>query len=160
MNKYIGKVKLTKKQVYALAPTKKHWSEKKEFYIKLIKNFGYTILPEQLEYFLEVIVPNEKARFDKEEKEKQKQFFIDSQSGKIKSHLTPTDIKGDFSIVTEPVIGNKYHISWAFSAAVFVLKEIKNGICYLDNPKYKRKTLLTCKLSELRNLRSSKPIKF
>lgn len=138
---------LTQKQIYQLTEGKKHWSEKKQHLIKLAKNFGITIsTDEELKYLIETHCTNEERKI-------KKQFFIDSQTGKRKTHLTPTDVKGDFTKITHPVIGVKYHISWAFSGAVFKLVKVEGDICYLDNPKYKRKQLLTCKVSELRGLR-------
>ena len=139
-------VKLSQKQIWQLTDGKKHWSTKEQYLIKLIKNFGYVVTPEQLGYFIEFVVPKEQARI-------KKQFFIDSQTGKRKTYLTPTDVKGDFTKITNPVIGVKYHISWAFSGAVFKLVKVEGDTCYLDNPKYKRETLLKCKVSELRGLR-------
>ena len=137
---------LTQNQIFKLT-TGKHWSEKKRHLIKLAKNFGIVIeTDEQLKYLIEVHCPNEEERI-------KKQFFIDSQTGKRKTHLTPTDVKGDFIKINRPVIGVKYHISWAFSGAVFKLVKIEGDICYLDNPRHKRKQLLTCKISELRGLR-------
>jgi hypothetical protein len=137
---------LTQKQIHKLTGGK-HWREKKQHLIKLAKNFGIIIEnDEQLEYLIEVHCPKEAARI-------KKQFFIDSQTGKRKNYLTPVDIKGDFIKVNKPVIGSKYHISWAFSGAVFKLIKIENGICFLDNPKNKRKQLLTCEISQLRELR-------
>lgn len=139
-------VKLSQNQILALTGGK-HWSEKKQHLIKLAKNFGITISnDEELKYLIEVHCPNEEKRI-------KKQFFIDSQTGKRKTNLTPTDIIGDFLKINRPVIGVKYHISWAFSGAVFVLKKVEGDICYLDNPRNKRKQLLTCKVSELRGLR-------
>jgi len=138
---------LTQKQILQLTEGKKHWSEKKQHLIKLAKNFGIAITNnEELKYLIEVHCLNEGKRI-------KKQFFIDSQTGKLKTHLTPTDVKGDFTKITHPVIGVKYHISWAFSGAVFKLVKVEGDTCYLDNPKYKRKQLLTCKISELRGLR-------
>jgi hypothetical protein len=138
---------LTQNQIFALTDDKKHWSEKKQHLIKLAKNFGILITTDdELQHLIEVHCPNETKRI-------KKQFFIDSQTGKRKTHLTPTDIKGDFTKITNPVIGVKYHISWAFSGAVFKLVKVEGDTCYLDNPKYKRKTLLKCKVSELRGLR-------
>lgn len=140
-------VKLTKNQIFTLTNGKKHWSEKKQHLLKLAKNYGIKIsTDDELQYLIEVICPRERKRIKRE-------FFMDSQSGKRKTHLTPTDVKGNFEVSTEFIIDKKYHISWAFSGAVFVLKHIKGDICYLDNPKYKRKTLITCKKSELRELR-------
>ena len=139
-------VKLTQKQIYLLSEGKKHWSTKEQYLIKLIKNFGYVVTPEQLGYFIEIVVPKEQARI-------KTQFFIDSVTGKRVNHLTPTDITGNFTIITTPAIGVKYHISWAFSGAVFKLVKVEGDTCYLDNPKYKRETLLKCKVSELRGLR-------
>lgn len=138
---------LTQNQIESLLSGKKHWSEKKQHLTKLAKNFGIIITSdEELQYLIEIHCPNEEKRI-------KLKFFLDSQSGKIKTHLTPTDIKGDFYKITRPVIGIKYHISWAFSGAVFVLKKIEDGICYLDNPIYKRKELLKCKVEDLRGLR-------
>jgi hypothetical protein len=138
---------LTQNQIFVLTDGKKHWSEKKQHLIKLAKNFGITITTDdELKYLIEVHCSNEEKRI-------KKQFFIDSQTGKLKTHLTPTDVKGDFTKITNPVIGVKYHISWAFSGAVFKLVKVEGDTCYLDNPKYKRETLLKCKVSELRGLR-------
>ena len=138
---------LTQNQIYQLTEGKKHWSEKKQHLIKLAKNFGITISSDgELKYLIEIHCVNEQKRI-------QKKFFDDSKSGKIKTHLTPTDVKGDFTKITNPVIGVKYHISWAFSGACFKLVKVDGETCYLDNPKYKRKELLTCKISELRGLR-------
>lgn len=138
---------LTQKQIVQLTDGKKHWSEKKTHLIKLAKNFGILINnDDELRYLIEFHCPNEDRRI-------RKKFFDDSQSGKIKTHLTPTDVKGNFTKITNPVIGEKYHISWAFSGAVFKLVKVVGDICYLDNPKHKRKELLTCKISELRGLR-------
>ena len=138
---------LTQNQINALKGGK-HWSEKVKHLTKLAKNFGIIISnDEELKHLIEIHVPNEEKRL------KQK-FFQDSKSGKIKTYLTPTDVKGYFPKITTPVIGVKYHISWAFSGAVFVLKKIENDTCYLDNPKHKRNQLLTCKVSELRGLAS------
>lgn len=141
-------IRLTTNQIFILTNgRKKHWSEKKDYLIGKAKNFGIKISSdEELKYLIEIHCPNEDKRI-------KKQFFIDSQTGKRKTYLTPTDVKGDFEKVTSAVVGEKYHISWAFSGAVFVLKKIEKDICYLDNPKYKRDRLLTCKLSELRQLR-------
>lgn len=141
---------LTRNQIYALTLGKRHWSDKKPFLIKTAKSFGIHIQSdEELRYLIEVHCPNEEKRI-------RKQFFIDSQTGKRKTHLTPTDVKGDFILVGKPIVGKRYHISWAFSGAVFVLKRIEGDICYLDNPRNKRTNLLTCKTSELRGLRSKK----
>ena len=63
---------------------------------------------------------------------------MESKLGIRKTNLTPTDVKGDFDAITTPVINNKYHISWAFSGAVFKLVKVEGDVCYLDNPKYKR----------------------
>lgn len=138
---------LTQKQIFALTEGKKHWSEKKQHLIKLAKNFGIIINnDEELKYLIETHCKNEERRI-------KRQFFSDSQTGKRRTHLTPTDVKGDFTKINRPIIGVKYHISWAFSGAVFKLVKVEGDTCYLDNPKYKRNQLLTCKVSELRGLR-------
>lgn len=140
-------VKLTQNQIRSLQEGKKHWSLKTKHITKLAKNFGITISTnEEICYLIEIVCPKEEARI-------KKQFFIDSQTGKRMTHLTPTDVKGNFTKIINPVIGVKYHISWAFSGAVFKLVKVEGDTCYLDNPKYKRKQLLTCKVSELRGLR-------
>jgi len=57
----------------------------------LAKNFGVKITTdEELKYLIEVHCVNERKRISR-------QFFIDSQTGKIKNHLTPTDVKGYFT---------------------------------------------------------------
>lgn len=139
---------LTKHQIFRLTDGKKHWSERKQHLIKLAKNFGIIINnDEELKHLIEVHCVNELRRLNNE-------FMRKSKEGILVNNYTLTDVKNNFLPVTEPIIGKKYHISWAYSGAVFVLKNIKNDICYLDNPKHKRKTLLTCKLSELRELRN------
>lgn len=138
---------LTQNQIHQLTLSKKHWSKRKEYLIKLAKNFGVTInTDDELGYLIDVHCPNENKRL-------RRKFFNDSQSGKIRTHLTPTDVKGDFGKVVNPVIGVKYHLSWAFSGAVFKLVKVDGDTCYMDNPKHKRKELLVCKISELRKIR-------
>lgn len=150
MDIFIKMKQLTQNQIYRLTEGKKHWSEKKDFLIKLAKNFGISITSdEELRYLIEIHCPTEEKRI-------RKQFFIDSQTGKRLNNLTPTDVKGYFTKISHPVIEVKYHISWAFSGAVFVLKKIEGTKCYLDNPKHKRKTLLVCDISELRGLNKNK----
>ena len=139
--------KLSFNQIYLLTSGKKHWSQKKKHLIALAKNFGITINnDEELKFLIEVHCPAEELRI-------KRQYFLDSQSGKIKTTLTPTDVKGDFRKVDNPRINFRYHVSWAFSGAVFVLKAVVGDTCYLDNPVNKRKQLLTCKVSELRHIR-------
>jgi hypothetical protein len=136
---------LTQNQALSLIGGK-HWSEKKNHLIRLAKDYGIMITTDdELKYLVEIHAPAQLKRI-------QQEYYNKSQTGEIKTKFTPTDVKGTFAKVTEPVIGNKYHISWAYSAAVFKLVKITNDICYLDNPKYKKKQLLTCKLSELRHL--------
>lgn len=69
--------------------------------------------------------------------------------------FTPTDIDGTFESVTDPKIGKTYHLSWAFKASVFRLVSVdKDGIYgEVDNPKYKRRSPLKIKLSDLRKTR-------
>ena len=140
-------VKLTQNQIRSLQEGKKHWSLKTKHITKLAKNFGITVsTDEEICYLIEIVCPREESRI-------KKQFFIDSQTGKRITHLTPTDVKGNFTKIINPVVGVKYHISWAFSGAVFKLVKVEGDTCYLDNPKHKRKDLLKCKVSELRGLR-------
>ena len=73
---------LTQKQIYQLTEGKKHWSDKKQYLIKLAKNFGIVInSDEELKYLIEVHCPNEDRRI-------KRQFFIDSQTGKLKTYLS------------------------------------------------------------------------
>jgi hypothetical protein len=139
--------KLSRKQINVLTEGKKHWSEKKDHLIKRAKNYGIIIQnDEELRELVEVHCPNEEKRIRRE-------YFKDSLSGKRWNNITPTDVKGTFEKVDKPVIGQRYHISWAFSGAIFVLKKIEGDLCYLDNPKYKRDKLLTCKVEQLRKSR-------
>jgi hypothetical protein len=138
--------KLTTKQINVLTLGKKHWSLKKDFLLKLIRSFNIPILNDDLEFFMEKFIPLEINRIKRE-------YFEKSKSGILRTKYTPTDVKGDFKTPEKIEIGKKYHISWAFSGAVFKLKNIEDNICYLDNPKNKRKNLLKCKISELRELR-------
>lgn len=140
-------MKLTMKQIDTLTLGKKHWSEKPKHILSLFKSwFGFPLDPEKLEWFMEELVPAAKKRL-------QREYFDKSQKGIIKTKFTPTDVNGGFSVITRPVIGCKYHISWAFKGAVFKLVKIDGDVAYLDNPKHKRKELLKCKVSELRALR-------
>ena len=144
-------MQLTKRQIerinYECLGTKKHWSEKPKHCISIIKSFYKEIDESKLEWFLEKFVPSEEKRI-------KVQFFVDSQTGKINTHLTPTDVDGNFDAIETPIIGRKYHLSWAFKAAVFVLVSIDNDKVhgYVDNPKYKRAWPMKIKLSDLRKL--------
>ncbi len=136
---------LTKNQAENLTGGK-HWSEKKQHLIKLAKSFGIIINNDQeLQYLIEIHVPNEIKRLHQV-------YLNECKTGIRKTELTPTDVKGTFKPVKQPIIGMKYHISWAYSGAVFKLVSIEEAICYLDNPKYKRDKLLKCNVSELRHL--------
>ena len=139
---------LSKNQLFKLTDGKKHWSEKKEYLIKLAKNFGIIINnDEELRYLIEVHCPSELERINIK-------FYQDSKSGVIRNNYTPTDVKGTFIVPNKYIIGAKYHISWAYSGAVFVLRKIVDNIAYLDNPRYKRKDLLKCDVKDLRNLKN------
>lgn len=137
---------LTQNQIYVLTSGKKHWSKKIPFIMSRIISFGNKITENDLPYFMDVYIPSEEKRIKRD-------FFNKSQTGEIKSKFTPTDIDGKFIPVDKPIIGKRYHISWAFKGAVFVLKKIEGDIAYLDNPKNRRTTLLKCNLNELRHIR-------
>ena len=145
--------KLTKKQVEAieldLLYGKKHWSEKITHAIGVIKSFYKEIDASNLKWFLEVYVPSEKKRLHQE-------FINKSATGELHNKYTPTDVANslgrNFEIVESPITGNKYHLSWAFKAAVFVLKRIEGQYCYLDNPRNPRKELLRAKVTDLRHV--------
>lgn len=148
--------KLTKRQLQAIKSeaflTKKKWTDKKEHVLKLIRNFDKSVTLENLQHYLEVHVPSEEKRIHAE-------YFQKCQTGVIISNITPTDVADRtnqvFKKVDRPNIGNKYHLSWAFKGAVFVLKSVdQDGIhCYLDNPKHKRKDLLKAKIADLRHVK-------
>jgi len=137
---------LTQNQILVLTSGKKHWSKKIPFLMSRIISFGNKITEEDLPYFMDVYIASEDKRIRRE-------YFNKSQTGEIKTKFTPTDIDGRFIPVDKPEIGKKYHISWAFKGAVFVLKKIEGDVAYLDNPKHKRSELLKCNLSELRHTR-------
>jgi len=138
---------LTRNQIRSLTDGSKHWTEKKEHLIKTAKSYGlYILSDEDLQILMEEHIPSEEVRLLGE-------FMDKSKSGALRNSFTPTDVKGDFKEVTEPIIGRKYHVSWAYSGAVFVLVKMEGSICYLDNPRHKRKQYLKCKISELRHLR-------
>ena len=127
---------------------KKKWYDKKSHMINIFNgwtNIGTRIDEGNLEEFITGV--------QKEKKRRQQEFFKASQEGKIQSKFTPSDKRtGSYDKVTEPKIGDKYHVSWAFKAAVFKLKKIEGNYAFLDNPKYKRKELLKVKLEDLRHL--------
>jgi hypothetical protein len=145
--------KLTKKQINRIEVDlllgKKHWSTKIPHAIGIIKTFYKEITPSELEWFLELYVPAEKKRLHQE-------FMSKSASGELHNKFTPTDVSRDlgneFDVVIDPVIGVKYHLSWAYKGAVFVLKHVEGDHCYLDNPKHPRKQLLKAKIIDLRGL--------
>lgn len=142
---------LTKNQISAVrraACGKKHWSEKKKHIIGVVKSFYKDLNEENLQWFIEEFVPSEEKRI-------QKEYFQKSQTGEINSAYTPTKFDETFQKVETPVIGMKYHLAWAFKAAVFRLVKLDgDGIhCYVDNPKYRREELLKTKISDLRKLR-------
>lgn len=84
----------------------------------------------------------------------QNQIYVLTSGKKHWSKKTQSDVDGSFNVPDKPIIGKRYHISWAFKGAQFVLKKIEGEYAYLDNPRNKRTTLFKCKVSELRNLRS------
>jgi hypothetical protein len=154
-NNINGFPKLTKKQIdrieMDLLLGKKHWTQKVKHALGIIKPFYKEITEDQLPLFLEDYVPAERERIKKE-------FMENSRTGKINTKYTPTDVSntiggGYFSTIKNPVIGVKYHLSWAYKGAVFVLKAIEGNYCYLDNPRMPRKELLKAKVEDLRSLR-------
>lgn len=136
---------LTRNQIRSISGGK-HWSEKKEFIIKRVRSYGIQITEDHLYYFMEVYVPSEQKRINRN-------HWANQMSGKKKTRYTPTDIKEGFDKVAKPQIGKYYHVSWAFSGAIFVLKRIEHPYGYLDNPKNKRKELLRVRLEDLRHTR-------
>lgn len=144
-------IQLTRKQVNAVRVGtlgKKHWTEKKKSMIGIIKGFYKDITEDNLEWFIEEFVPSEEKRIKRE-------YFQKCQTGEINSTYTPTKFDETFEKVDNPIIGAKYHLYWAFKAAVFrLVKFDEDGIhCYMDNPKYQRENLLKTKISDLRKLR-------
>jgi Asp-tRNA(Asn)/Glu-tRNA(Gln) amidotransferase C subunit len=137
---------LTRHQIFVLTSGKKHWSKKKKFLLERILSFGNKITEDDLQYFMEDYIPSEEKRIRVD-------YFRKSQTGEKITKFTPTDVDGSFSVPDKPIIGKRYHISWAFKGAQFILKKVEGDYAYLDNPRNKRATLLKCKVSELRNLR-------
>jgi hypothetical protein len=146
--------KITRKQLESVELQlwgKTKWYDKKPHLIKMFnrwKNLDLTITEDNLEEFLNSC--------KQETKRREIEHFCKSQRGEVQSKYTPADKSTiPFSTVDNPVIGSKYHLSWAFKGAVFrLIKLDQDSIhCYLDNPKYKRKDLLKAKISDLRALR-------
>jgi len=147
MNNY---PRLTKKQVtrlLELTNSSKHWSEKKKHCLGAIRSFYQDITEDQLEDYLEYFLPAEVAR-------QKREFYHKSLTGEIISEYTPTRLTTGHQLVQDFIIGHKYHVSWMYVGAVFVLKALdRDGEhCFLDNPKHKRDSLLHVKLSDLRTL--------
>ena len=151
-------LQLTLKQVNSFESElfgKKHWSEKKEHCIRQFNSRLQSFSSERvndsnIEWFIETFLPNERKRIDKE-------IFQKMQSGELQGKFTPTDKATDaFDMVDHPEINKKYHVSWGFKGAVFVLKKIDGIYGYVDNPKHKRKNLLRIQLCDLRELRKNK----
>ena len=151
-------MKLTERQLNSFENqifTKRHWSTKKDHLVKVINNMlksyniDHQVTHDTLENFI-TIIEKERALSDQERYEK-------FRSGEYQSpQVTPTkNATYAFSTVSEPVIGQKYHLSWAYKGAIFVLVEIDGNTIYLDNPKYRRKKLLKAKLSDLRHTRNN-----
>lgn len=86
-----------------------------------------------------------------------RQYIQAVRDWEIKTNYTPTDIHGEFLIPKNPMVWRTYHLSWAYRWARFKLRKIEPPYCYLDNPKYKRETLLKAKLSDLRIPRGWQP---
>lgn len=140
---------LTQKQIFALTDGKKHWTEKKKHISQLAKSFGiFLSSDEDMHYLMEVHCQNEEKRI-------KRQYMEDSKTGKRLTVYTPTDVKGGFNAVKCPIIGKRYHLSWAYSGSLFVLKKIDGEKCYMDNPKYPRQQLLECNLVDLRETRKN-----
>lgn len=149
---------LTKKQADALHIEflcgKKHWSQKIIHALKIVKRFYPEIQETDLQWYLEEYVPSEIKRH-------KKLFMQKSASGELNNNYTPTDVSNSisnqrFNTPKKLVIGVKYHLSWAYKGAVFVLKRIEGEYCYLDNPKNPRVNLLKAKISELRSIKKTK----
>lgn len=150
-------MKLTKRQLekceYDLKKGK-GWRNKQQHCLNQIKSWGVVerdLTESELEWFFETFVPLERKRHNREE-------FKAYQSGERIGPKTPTDIAGGYDQVEDPQIGKKYHLSWAFQGAVFVLQQIDldKVHCYLDNPRHKRKKPLKAKLEDLRHLKNRK----
>jgi hypothetical protein len=112
------------------------------------KNIGIEITEDNLENFIDAC--------KQEDKRRKRVFFEKSQSGEIQSIYTPCEkMTNPYGTIRNPVIGVKYHLSWAFKNCHFKLIRLDDdGIhCYMDNPKNKRKELLKCKITDLRKLR-------
>ena len=60
-------------------------------------------------------------------------------------------------LVDDPVIGNLYHLSWAYSGARFRLVRIEGQEVWLDNPRNKRKKLIRTTKNKLRRISKNLP---
>ncbi len=150
-------MKLTKKQLekceYDLKKGK-GWRNKKEHCLRILNQWNLLdrkLEDSDLEWFFERFVPMERSRINRE-------LHNRYQSGDLIGSKTPTDLPGrstGFNIVTCPRLGQKYHVSWAYRGALFVLEQLDpDGVHgYLNNPKNKRKKLLKVKLEDLRHLK-------
>lgn len=141
-------IPLTRHQCDLLRRSKEDWRNRKLHISNLAKSFGIDAdRPEVLEYLMEKHLPAEWHRLAKERREK-------IRTGVITNKYTPTEVGETFAPVVNPRIHGRYHISWAYRGAVFVLVKMEGDTCYMDNPKRKRKILLKCKISDLRSLRT------
>lgn len=133
MNMY----RLTQNQINSLT-SGKHWEEKEEHVLKLLRSFGIHIVPYDLEWFMEKFVPAEQARITKEIMEARR-----------------SDKQG-YAKVDNPVIGEKYHLAWATNGCVWKLIELlPNGKCIMITPKTKKR--ITANISDLLHLRKNSP---
>lgn len=115
--------KITKKQLDRIMLdvilSKKDWRLKIPHILSMVSNWKNLdkIDESNLEDFI--------ISCEKEHKQRQIDYFKKCQTGEIQSAFTPTDkSKNQFKTITKPVIGGKYHLSWAFKGALFKLVKI------------------------------------
>ncbi len=141
-------MELTRKQTEKIALEKlgRHWTEKRLHFTNMLKSMQIKVKEEDLEHFMDVIVPSEEQRHYNIYLEKTK-------SGELQNKYTPTDKSSTvFKKTEKPVLGKKYHLSWAYKASVFVLRKIEGEYCYVSNPKYNKEKLIKTRLDSLREL--------
>jgi hypothetical protein len=129
--------KLERWQLNALLSDNTHWFQRKGFIVKKAKEFGIELLTDsQIEFFIEVHCPRELKRLDEAEV-------------KLPEFL---NLGVEQIVVKNPVIGRHYLVKSINSPSPFELVEMSGETCFLDNIVNKRARLLTCHISELRDM--------
>lgn len=133
--------RLTQKQIDRLRSLD-DWEEDWEGTLKLIHSFGIDLIEWDLAWFMDKFLIEEQWRLWRESDAEWHRKY-EERKGK----------HAGYSSATEPVVGNKYHLTWAHRGCVWILKEVlPNGKCKLMTPKTKK--ILTANTADLLNLRN------